>query len=234
MADYELYGDYNGAGDEEQGPPPHRGVVWTARLIRFVVICILIGTCGLLLFRIFFSGYYPKEITRLHYTDALAAYAESVDGALYAETQKIRVPYEDAQTGYFTADNLILVREGGALQCTVRLNRQALKDIAEAEGIEPLTMSESTFRFVLEDNTGGTYESSYIGLDQALMYHYVKLCFDGVNFAGIAWMRLSITVPGVTYGEEKEPFYICVYENNDKMYTFSEYHLSKEEEYRHE
>ncbi len=264
MSDYERYGDYNEDPDEERGPSRARWWVIVSRLLRIALICMIFGVCGILVFRMIASSYYPREMKRIHYTDDLAAYAAA--GELYAETQSIRVPFADelilsgddgrlvqseSRFGFFYADNLILVREGGSLQLSIRINKKDIKNIAAQYDLTDFAFSAEAFTFTLYDNenvsedkvlvggdkdykldmgAGGVYAPSYVGVDTAGMYHYVKLCFDHVDFEDIKWMRLDITPAGAdTEAEDYKQLGICVYENNDSASQFKEYKLKKAE-----
>ncbi len=252
MSDYERYGDYNEDPNEERGPARSRGWVIFVRLLRACVICIIFGVCGILAFRMIASGYYPQETKRIHYTDALAAYATGRE--IYAETQGIRVPFCDemiisgddgrltqseVRDGYYYADNLILVRDGGSLQLSIRINKNNIDDIAEKYGLSDFTFSETAFTFALYNNkdvsenktlVGEGLAPTYVSVDSALMYHYVKLCFDNVDFEDVNWMRLEITPNGAdTEAEGYRQLGICVYENHEGEAQFKEYKLKKEE-----
>jgi hypothetical protein len=246
MSDYELYGDYNKGEDEDfDAPPPY--LVWRilGHLFRALLVCILLGACVILGFRIILSHYYPKQIKRLYYTEALSAYA-AAGGDMSALTQDIRVPFEaeiletdgeelqvqTQQKGYYYADNLIVLRGAGALQCSIRLNRHSIEEIAEEYALTDFSMGEDAFSFTLVDNLGRRYTPSAILVESKLLYHYVKLCFDGVDFDGAEWMRVEVTPRGA---DVTSPTYrqiaVCIYENHESYSKFSKYTLKKSERY---
>ncbi len=265
MSDYERYGEYNIDDDEERGPERSRLWIWLLRLLRIAAACLLAGVCLVIAFRMIFSSYYPKEMKRIHYTDSLAAYVVGRD--IYAETQNIRVPFGDellfgsddgrlvqseSRFGFYYADNLIVVREGGSLQLSIRINKNDIKNIAAKYELTDFAFSEDAFAFILFDNrnlaedkevagndknyilemgTGGVYTPTYVKTDSAMMYHYIKICFDNVDFGeDVKWMRLDITPRGVdTEAEGYKQLGICVYENNDDNSYFKEYKLKKSE-----
>lgn len=248
MSDYERYGDYDRGEDEEpEGPPRSRFSRVLSRTLKILLAVILIAACLMLAFRMIFSGYYPREMKRLYHTDALVAYAATLEGQPTVETQDIRVPFESeiltvdkiedmtagkSQNGYFYADNLLLVREAGSLQCSLRLNQQAPKDIAAAYAVPDFTMSETAFVFTLRDNLGRTYEPVKILTDSALFYHYMKLCFDGLDFTDVSWLRLEIAVAGADMTEEGHPtLAVCVYENHEEYADFTSYRLRGDEKF---
>ncbi|MBE6655583.1 MAG: hypothetical protein E7609_01775 [Ruminococcaceae bacterium] len=210
---------------------------------KAMALCLAFCLClvfGAVIFRIYIAEHYPKDTVRMVFTDALTEYYESHSGVIKAETQNIRFPYDSADDGNFFASGLIVVRDAGNLQVTVRYNESSLPKVAAfyklAETPEP---DEGLFRYTLTAsyNTtaeGGeyrTYEAGYLSEDDAYMYRYGKLVFDGVDFEGAAWMRVDIY-----YGEEAEPFgHICVYEaqasdgENMVDMPFSEYKIDKED-----
>ena len=253
MADYELYGDYNRGDDEpDEGPAPHPAIVWGARILRAACMTVLIAVCAIILVRVVAAEYYPSAMKDLAYTDPIASHLDA-GGQINPVTQEISVPFESSDRGWFYADNLIVIPETGSLQCTVRINRRALETMRETYGLSELTLSDTTFRFVLENNaayearnpdsgwdkpegsvtcTPAEYEASAVTGDSALFYHYFKVCFDGVDLTDVQWFRLKIYVEGVTYqSDESDLAAICIYENNDRYHTFEPYKLSKREEY---
>ncbi len=245
MADYERYGEYNtydGEGDE--GPAPSRGVKITVKIIKWVFVLLLIFVCLMLAFRMIMSAYYPDAMEDLYYTDALKTYAKT--HTVKAETQKIRVPFEreiieidedgelkkgEAYNGFYYADNLIVVRDAGVLQCSLRLNKQAMADIAAYYKIPEHAFDKNAFqiKLVYQNSSSKTvlsYDPTYVETDSALFYNYMKLCFDGVDFSaddGVNWLRLEITPAGVDAEKIENRQAICVYENHSNYATFEPY-----------
>ena len=243
MADYELYGEYNQGDEEDYGPAPHPFWTLLKRLFSILGICILVGVCLMLAYRLILASYYPDSIKHLYYTDALREYAQAGKD-MTAKTQDIRVHFEaevietdednlqvqTQQNGFYYGDNLIVVEGAGAVQCSVRLNKSAFSDIATTYGLDPLAFAEDTFTFVLEDNLGNRYTPTHIGLDKAMLYRYYKLCYDGISFEGVTWMRVVITPTGVdTASEDYTPIAICIYENHEGYNRFDPYKLSRKE-----
>ncbi len=261
MSDYERYGEYNmEEEDEERGPERSRFWKIILKLLGIAAICLCLGVCLFLAFRLISSGYYPKSMKRIYYTDELKAYAEN--NKIYAETQDIRVPFGDemiisgddgrlvqstSHLGYYYADNLILVREGGSLQLSIRINKNDIKNIATKYKLQNFSFSKNAFEFRLFDNkniletdggsgkdgfklelgAGGVYTPSHVSVDSALMYYYIKVCFDGVDFGeDVKWMRLDITPKGAdTEAQGYKQLGICVYENNEDNNRFKEFKL---------
>lgn len=246
MSDYELYGDYNRGEDEEPlGPASSRFGLVVKRLLKTLAILLLAAACLTIAFRMIVSGYYPQDAKRLYHTDALTEYA-SVNGEQpRVVTQKIRVPFESeilesneiektrsakSQNGYFCAANLLVVRETGSVQFSLRMNNQALKDIAAAYGVDEITSPEVAFEFVLTDTEGRRYSPTAVLTDEALFYHYIKLCYDGVELADVAWLRVEISVIGADMSIEEHPILaVCVYENHAEYASFDNYRLHRKE-----
>lgn len=250
MSDYERYGDYNrGEEDEDEGPPKPRAWVIAARIIRAVLILMLAGVILVLGFRMAVSHYDPAFARSLYATDALSRYV-GASGIPAFETQKIRVPFESSETGYFAADNLILSRSAGTLQLSIRINRAAVGEIGAAFGVPDFVPTPDAFRFTLEDHLAYAathpdaegaadltepvdpaqhrWQATYVAVEKQLFYYYVKICFDGVDFTDVRWMRLLIDLTGA--GERAgEPAAICVYENHAEYNTFRAYTLNRKE-----
>lgn len=248
LSDYERYGDYDRGEDEEPlGPPPSRFGVVIKKILKTLLILLLAAACLTMVFRMIVSGYYPAEMKRLYHTEALSAYAAAAGDQPTVVTQKIRVPFESeilesdeiekaknakSQNGYFCAANLRVVRETGSVQFSLRMNRQALKDIAAAYGVTEITSPRDAFTFTLTDTEGRRYEPTVILTDEALFYHYLKLCFDGVTLDDVAWLRVEIGVVGADMTAEEHPtLAVCVYENHGEYASFDTYRLSRKEQF---
>lgn len=247
MSDYELYGDYNRGEDEEpEGPAPSRFGAAVKKILKALVIILLAGACLVMGFRMIVSGYYPREMKYLYHTEALTAHA-AVAGQPEVVTQKIRVPFESeilesneieearnakSQNGYFYAANLRVVRETGSVQFSLRMNNQALRDIAAAYGVGTITSVKDAFTFTLTDPAGHRYTPTATLTDEALFYQYVKLCYDGVTLEDVTWLRVEITVVGADMTAEEHPtLAVCVYENHEGYASFDSYRLHGKEKF---
>ena len=186
MADYERYGDYNDIDDGGSGQK--RPIL---RLLKILVSLSLFLFCGFLVFRLIVAEYYPRELRKLTMTPPLTAYSETHD--LSPETLKITVPYDDNVRASFIADNLLIEREAGAVQFTLRLSRDTMMKLSEVTGEDVgRKPDESYFVVTLYDDLGNRYQKTEQIGRTFLWYRAVKYCFDGVEFAGVSWIRADV------------------------------------------
>ena len=210
---------------------------------KAMAICLALCLCfvfGAIIFRIYIADHYPKDTVRMVFTEPLTEYYTSKNGEITAETQNIRFPYDSAEDGNFFASGLIVVRDAGNLQVTVRYNESTLPKVAAFYGLtETPAPADGLFRYTLtasyhtesEEGDYRTYDMSYLSEDSAYMYRYGKLVFDGVDFEDAVWMRVDIY-----YGDESTPLgHICVCEcetsdgENIVDVPFSVYKIDKED-----
>ncbi|MBQ7386932.1 MAG: hypothetical protein IJW03_02070 [Clostridia bacterium] len=228
MSDYELYGDYN----EVDEPPKKSGVGFIIKLVAITVCFIVVGFIA---FRLFAFNHYPRSMKDIYFTDTLSSYYDETGGDIGAVTQGLRAPYDDAKLGNFFAANLIVIEGCGEIQVALRYNTSLYNTLG-------LEFSNDDLSFSLrrsggDENASGALAGrpldasvSVCAEEEFLMYRYIKLVFDGVDFGEgedrAKWIRLDIEIDGV---ERDEPFMICIYEDNDAYSKFSDYELSKEE-----
>ena len=187
MTDYERYGDYDDI-DEDKQPGGRHPVL---RLLKWLVSATLFLFVGFLIFRMIVADYYPRDLRKFRSTPALAEYAETHD--LSPEKVKIRVPYDDNTRASFIADNLLIERNAGAVQFTLRLSKYTMTRLSETLGEDVGTKpDESRFIVRLLDNLGNRYEKTDQLGRSYLWYRAVTYCFDGVNFDGVAWIRADV------------------------------------------
>lgn len=232
MSDYELYGDYNEVDDEEEAPKEKRGLGFAIKLVAIIICFAVVAFLG---FRLFTFNYYPRAMKNIYFTDTLTAYYNEQGGNIGALTQSLRAPYDDADLGNFFCDNLIVIPECGEIQLSLRFNT-ALYNRLGTE-FAPEDVSFSLRRSGGDESATGAAagvsvpaQLVYSEWDEFMMYKYVKLVFDGIDFPDgenkIEWLRLDITIDGL---ESDGPYMICIYENNDQFSKFTEYKLSRKE-----
>lgn len=203
------------------------------KVIKIITISAILVFCAAVVLRIIFASYYPKDMKKIYYTDSLSDYYNENNG-MKAETQKIRVYYDNNKSGSFFASHPIYIRDAGNLQITLRYNDSSLERVEKFYGTENLTPENSLFTYRLTvcygDNEDGgmmlqTYESAVQMYDNKLFYNYNKVVFDGIDYTDATWMRVDIYLSGYSevFGS------IVVYENNSEWNVFSEYKIGKGE-----
>ena len=231
MEDIERYGDYN---EVDEAPGGNKNPV--AFLLKGLIIALCLLVIGVIAFRLVLFNYYPTEIKSIYFNDELTELYKSTDGEINALTQALRAPYDDPDFASFFADNLIIIKDAGQLQLSVRYNSSVFDSIEQKYGVRLDESSEDLFTFTLErvpfDATEAAYtvgELDYSYSDSVMMYTYYKLVFDGVEYLAedeSDWIRLKITINGIP---EAQPYYILVYENTETYSHFGEYELSGKE-----
>ncbi len=231
MEDMDRYGDYNEA---DEAPGGNKNIVITLLKVLIFVICFAV--VGVLIFRVALFNYYPSNIKNIYFNGELTELYNKNNGDIDALTQSIRYPYDDPDKGNFFCDNLILIKDAGQLQVSLRYNSSVFDTIAGEYGVTLDPSSPDLFSFKLErvpfEEGAEPYEIGsldYSERDGLLMYTYYKLVFDDVEFLGDDeedWIRLAVTLNGV---EGAEPYYILIYESTEDYNRFTEYELSSGE-----
>ena len=232
MEDMERYGDYN-----EVDEAPVSRVKTVGFWLKMLVILSCFAVAAFLGFRIYLFNYYPDTIKDIYISDNILEYYNE-HGSIKPLTQNLRAPYDDADNANFFCDNLIVIRECGELQVSVRFNTSAIENIEKElslEGLSPDDTNLFIFRLYKNGETD-SYERvvgrlSEVITDSKLMYRYYKLVFDGIDFGEgedkIEWIRLEVFVRGQS---SDKPFaMIPIYEDNVNYSTFNEYKLSEED-----
>ncbi len=241
MSDFERYGDYN---EVDEAPSQNK----TLKIIKFVAIFLCFFVAAALLFRVFTFNYYPKDMKTLYFNDTLTAYYNATGGDIGAESQTWRnYGYDDPDEGNFFCSNLVVIREAGQLQVTVRYNTSLMAKLGQRHGIDtPSPDDTSIYSFSLaglraSDEIADGSEDAAKPVDATvtvartnafLMYRYVRLVFDGIDFGSteagdnLEWLRLEINVSG---NKEYSPYKILIYQNNEGYSKFEEYKLERGE-----
>ena len=234
MDDFERYGDYDNTEEDEQPKKSIGGLI-----IKIVAAVLILAVVSVLGARIFIFNYYPDEMKNLYFTDSLTAYYNQHNGDIGALTQQLLYPYDDNDEGNFFCSNLIVVRDAGHLQITLRYNVSLSESMAKNYGLQDFdTENHEQFSFRLwRDGLTEGDEGCEVGRlvavewDSFAMYRYARLTFEGIDFAEdteekIEWIRLEVTVDGA---KKVEPFMILIYENHAERKLFEEYTLGKKE-----
>ena len=233
MSDFERYGDYD-EYDENDGTKK-KGAI--GLIFKLVIAISCISVVGILGFRIFLFNYYPASVKNIYFTDNLTELYNKTDGNIGALTQSYPYMYDDEEEGNFFAGNVIVIRDAGEIQFSIRYNSSLFDTLLEKYGTD-IDRDSSRFIFTLERNPQnedsepeiiGTLTHS--GTDTAIMYTYHKLVFSDIDFGNgedrIRWLRVRITIDGVDLG--KDEYLIAVYHDHEKFSEFEEYELSKSE-----
>ncbi len=236
MEDMERYGDYN---EVDEAPGGKGNIVFL--IIKILVAVAMVAMIGVIGFRIYFFNYYPDSMKNIYFTEGITEYYNATDGNINATTQNLRAPYDDADEGNFFCDNLIVIKDIGELQVSLRFNVSVIENMEKVLKLSGLSADDPnllSFRLYMsgdseneEEHIIGTLAAEPI-TESKLMYRYYKLAFSDIDFGEgerkIEWIRLEVFVKGQQAGDE--PFAkIAIYEDNDSYSAFSEYKLSKEE-----
>jgi len=145
--------------------------------------------------------------------------------------------YDDPDEGNFFCDNLIVIEGAGQLQITLRYNVSVFENLKTKHKLDLSPDAKDNFKFRLvtfddEENSVVLGELSDEITEEAFMYRYHKLVFDGVNFGTDgavkpSWIRLEVMID--EYSEEKPFAMIAIYENNEVYNSFNDYVLSDSE-----
>lgn len=228
MEDMERYGDYNEV-DEEPGGRSIVGIV-----LKVLIALIIVSVIAVLAIRISLFNNYPAEVSRVIWTDDLAAYYAATGGDIGAKYQSTRLSYDDPKEGNFFFGELVVVPGADHLQVTVRYNTSLMQSIKERYGIEldPDADPFDIFEFTLVRTASGytpedgadaeSFPTEAVGTLGAtksasnMMYRYARVAFDGVDFGfdegetPVGWYRLEIRIKGT----DKPPYMLPVYTTN--------------------
>ncbi len=200
------------------------------KIIKGFILLLIFSIIGFFVFRIWLSSYYPKEARGLIFTESLTEYYEE-RGGVDAKSQALRFDYDDSKEGYFFAGELVVVPAAGALQISVRYNDSTVDALREKYPDSFSGEGEVPFEFRLvgappeEGASGPSYRPTESKPSRFLMYNYERLCFDGVDFTDMPWLRIEVYLPG----EEKAICTLLVYENHAEYNAFSSYSVKRSE-----
>ena len=233
----EQYGHMEEVYDDT---PKKRGPLgW---IMWILLITAIVGVCAMVLFRILSQKYYPSDMKALAFNEVLSEHYAEKDGKIKVYTQKIRAPYDDPDEGNFFSSHLYIIPEAGQLQVTLRYNDGRLAALQEKYGSTALP-DDKAFIFRLQSSDGATYELSSEARDEAMMYTYRKLTFDGVALplpeeceitvgengreVGSLYLTVDVYLEGIAEPIARLPVYETHIENKDKSgdYRLYEYEV---------
>ncbi len=232
MSDYERYGDYN---ESDEIPEGSKRVALIARIIQILIAVVLILVIGLVIARIILFNYYPSSVTDVLYTDALTAY-KNANGTADLMTQTNEILYDDADEGNFFFDKLICSPNANHLQVAFRYNVSLIRALNEEyktaldEDADPtelfdiqLVKTRDGFEGTGKVEVESVGEMTGVVTDSLMMYKYIKVAFDGVDFGldegetPVGWFRLDITPRGI---EVEKPYSLAVYIKDSGLFVY--------------
>ena len=240
---------YGHIEDVYSGEKKKRGPIgW---ILRIFLLIIIVGVCGLILFRIWTQETYPSAMEEVYFNQTLRAHYDATGGDMDIYTQKIRIPYDDSDDGNFFSHALFLIPKAEQLQITVRYNSSSVRNLREEYG-QDLLPDDSAFIYKLVASDGQIYSLSEEKQAERFMYRYRKLIFDGVKFplpheceivtdaagnqSGSFYFTLNIYIEGIEEPIARLPIYethMLAEDGSDKahlyVYNVKKYELSKGE-----
>ena len=248
MDDMERYGDYN---EIDESPLKRKSPILF--MIKFTAIFITLVVVGIIALRVILFNYYPSDLTRIYVDDKLISAYNANGGKLDAVKQELRFGYDDPDLGNFMCEEVLLVRDIGRVQMTVRLNTSAYANIAEKYKVDVSQITDETkFSFKLfrnnvknptdltvsdKDGEYTFYQGDVVGevervdTDSLLMYRYFRVVIDGVDLDGVndddvaQWLSLAIYVDG--YGDGAPYSRLLVYEDNESYSEFENFEIDE-------
>lgn len=232
MSDYERYGDYN---ESDEIPEGSKRVALIARIIQILIAVVLILVIGLVIARIVLFNFYPSSVTDVLYTDALTAYKDA-NGTADLMTQTNEILYDDADEGNFFFDKLVCSPNANHLQVAFKYNVSLIRALnkeygtALDENADPaelfdiqLVKTRDGFEGTGKVEVESVGEMTGVVTDSLMMYKYIKVAFDGVDFGldegetPVGWFRLDITPRGI---EVEEPYSLAVYIKDSGLFVY--------------
>ena len=187
------------------------------KIFKWLILMLIAAVCGLLFFRMYTVGHFPKATTQTVVTDRLAAaYAEN--GGLNAYTWEIPVNYDDPHEPNFFCAAPVYFESAGTFEITVRCK---LKDAA-ALGFD----KDGKTVAVLSDDAGAKVAAVTSDYFEAYgLYAYRRFVFEDIDLANCNYLKLSLYP--TADAESAAPLgALAVYE---ARYPQKEYRLSAKE-----
>ncbi len=202
----------------------------TKIILKAVVIIIIVGTVGLLLWRLFSSGD-PSGMKTLKANDKLieayrAAEAEGETLTMFTQPQPTNITTAKHNYNYFSVSNVVFIPEAEQVQLTFRYNNSTIKHVKEDKGLAELPdrhddLFDVTLWAVYDltpDVVGDDDNVEYVRFypteelteaDTKNLYNYRKFVFDGVDMTSAEKPLLTIYMDVYYIGEidyEAEPY----------------------------
>ncbi len=202
----------------------------TKIILKAIVILVIAGTVGLLLWRIFTSGD-PAEMKALKANDKLAeawkrAEAEGRALSMFTQTQPTDITTAKHNYNYFAVSNVVFIPEVEQVQLTFRYNNSTIRHLKEDKGLAEIPdrhdhLYDVTLWAVYDltpDVTGDDDNVEYVRFhptealttaDTKNIYNYRKLVFDGVNMTSSERPLLTVYMDVYYVGDvdyEAEPY----------------------------
>lgn len=198
-----------------------------SRIVKILLYVVIFGVIAALIARIILSSYYPARVTEIVISDGMRA-DHAAGRPVTVRRQALRISYDRNKDARFFAAAQCYRPEGGELQITLRYSDTTLAYLAEDFGLADVPAPDpALFDFSLRDADGNRYPLAGCVTDDAFLYHYLRLSFEGVGFREETnGLWLCIYYAGdVDY--EREPYaYIVVYEQalapDDDVVTLTE------------
>lgn len=224
---------------------------------KAIVILIIVGTVGLLFWRIFTSGD-PSEVKALIANRTLADAQETADREgrtleAFTQAQPTTITTATHNYNYFAVSRVVFIPEAEQLQLTFRYSNRTIKHVTEDQGLaEVPDRHEDLFDVTLwavydltPDVTGDDENVEYVRFyptDELTVettkgtYNYRKYVFDGVDMTSTDKPLLTIYMDVYYVGEvdyEAEPYgtlplYSYVYPNEAYVLSNAERRALKE------
>lgn len=215
---------------------------------KAVVILVIVGTIGLLFWRMFSSGD-PAEMKHLVANAPLADAVQAADGEgrelnAFTQTQPTAITTAKHNYNYFAVSQVVFIPEAEQIQLTFRYNNSTIKHVVEDKSLpEVPDRQEDLFDVTLwvvydltPDVVGDDENVEYVRIHptEALtgeatknFYNYRKFVFDGVDMTATEKPLLTVYMDVYYVGDvdyEADPYgtlplYQYVYPNEPYQLT---------------
>lgn len=163
---------------------------------------------GIIIFMLLFVAFRSWTMSGTPRVNRYIWTQEALDASKNADGLTIyHVPEHNATTinSTFVLSKIYYTEELGQFQFTLRYNRSAFSQLAEAFSL-PETPKDSaeTFVFTLSDDLGNTYRTYSYLEDSRFVNRYIRLIFTGIDMTGVKTLTLRAYYAGDT--ESQTPY----------------------------